>query len=140
MLPDSSIESQRLQVCIGCIKTCSEKLTTTPKLHFSKKSPITELKILSHARWVGAKDYALEKTDFTIYCLNQFTFYLCATFGGITPLWHHVWFTSAMMKCFQTSSSANVAMELHYGFHIFMVPYFGKYMFFYKTFFFFSFI
>ena len=45
----------------------ANELTTTPKVHFNKKQPITKLKIWSHALLTTeAKDYSVEKTDFTI--------------------------------------------------------------------------
>ena len=53
-------------------------LTTTPKVHFGKKHPISELKILSHV--TEAKDYSVEITDFIIYSINHFAFNFWVTF------------------------------------------------------------
>lgn len=44
------------------IETFSLKLATTPKMHFSKKHPVTELKMLQRS-WMEARDHVSDKTE-----------------------------------------------------------------------------
>ena len=44
------------------IQDCVHKLSTTPKVHFGKKHPITQFKILLHVQLMAGGSYSVEKS------------------------------------------------------------------------------
>lgn len=76
-----------------------EKSTTTPKVHFAKKRPVTEFKILSHEP-LTAKDDGVEKTESKNCSFDQFTLKFLVCLDRLQQLWRHLFLTTATTKPF----------------------------------------
>ncbi len=86
----------------------SEKLTTTPTVLYSKKHPVTKLKIL--LLWGQAKDDVFQKPNTTFSSLSPVTL----------RFWSHVEIVAAVATCFDPTAKT-IGLQLHLWLYNFVV-------------------